>query len=152
MSIQSPQGNTIGSIKQKWGLRPELHVKDESNQVQFIVKGPFCQFSCRCGDVEFPVRKLVYIDRTLKFYNSNVNTFKFNITSQIYSSDGISECGKISKRWRGVLHEAFTDADIFGVKFPPSINPNMKALLLGATFLIVRKILTLLLKLCLLKT
>jgi len=46
------------------------------------------------------------------------------------------EIGKITKRWSGVLKEAFTDADNFGVAFPPEADPARKALLLGAVFLI----------------
>lgn len=133
IQVQSPHGNTIGSVQQKWGLRPILQIKDETNAVVFIVQGPLCQFSCRCGDVEFPVSQTQCLnDKEISL------TFLQPVSIiQIYASDGISECGKISKRWRGVLHEALTDADIFGVKFPPGINPQMKALLIGATFLIV---------------
>lgn len=57
MTIESPPGNRIGLIEQKWGIRPELLVKDSNDSIVFIVKGPLCQFSCRCGDVDFPVRK-----------------------------------------------------------------------------------------------
>jgi len=45
-------------------------------------------------------------------------------------------CGKITKKWSGVLKEGFTDADNFGVTFPGDCETGLKGLLLGAVFLI----------------
>ncbi len=44
--------------------------------------------------------------------------------------------GKIAKRWSGVLKEAFTDSDHFGIEFPAGLERAHKALLLGVVFLI----------------
>lgn len=52
--------------------------------------------------------------------------------------DGETVVGKISKQWSGLLREAFTDADYFGITFPMDLDVKMKAVLLGALFLIVR--------------
>jgi uncharacterized protein YxjI len=46
------------------------------------------------------------------------------------------EVGQITKQWSGLLREAFTDADTFGVKYGPGMNPQLRALALAATFLI----------------
>ena len=46
------------------------------------------------------------------------------------------QVGKISKRRSGVLKEAFTDADNFGISFPMDLDVKIKATLLGAVFLI----------------
>jgi uncharacterized protein YxjI len=46
------------------------------------------------------------------------------------------EYGRITKRWSGLLKEGFTDADKFGVLFPAEWDVRLKALLLGAVFLI----------------
>ena len=47
------------------------------------------------------------------------------------------EVGKISKQFGGILREAFTDADTFGVEFPPTgMGSDVRKILLGATFLI----------------
>ena len=46
------------------------------------------------------------------------------------------EIGKISKKWSGLLKEAFTDADTFGVEFSPAMAPPLRSLVLAATFLI----------------
>lgn len=45
--------------------------------------------------------------------------------------------GRISKQWGGLLREALTDADDFGLQFPLDLDVRVKAVLLGATFLIV---------------
>jgi hypothetical protein len=47
-----------------------------------------------------------------------------------------SECGLISKRWSGMTKEVFTDADTFGIEFPKGISSELKAVFLGAVFLI----------------
>ncbi len=45
--------------------------------------------------------------------------------------------GAIRKQWGGMLKEAFTQADTFGVEFEdPGLDPELKQLLLVATFLI----------------
>ena len=55
-------------------------------------------------------------------------------TFEIRKEDG--EYGKITKKWSGLLKEGFTDADNFGVSFPASWDKKIKALFLGAVFLI----------------
>lgn len=53
----------------------------------------------------------------------------------VIKNDG-EEFGKITKKWSGLLKESFTDADNFGVEFPANWNVKLKALFLGAVFLI----------------
>lgn len=48
--------------------------------------------------------------------------------------------GRISKEWGGLLREALTDADDFGLQFPIDLDVRVKAVLLGATFLIVSRL------------
>lgn len=50
-------------------------------------------------------------------------------------NDGV-EYGKITKKWSGLLKEGFTDTDNFGVMFPAEWDVKLKALFLGAVFLI----------------
>ena len=45
--------------------------------------------------------------------------------------------GKISKQWSGLIKEFFTDTDNFGIQFPMDLDVKIKAVLLGALFLIV---------------
>ena len=47
-----------------------------------------------------------------------------------------SQCGVISKRWGGLGREMFTDADAFGIEFPKGISAALKAVFVGAVFLI----------------
>jgi len=56
----------------------------------------------------------------------------------VLSSDGSRQVGVISKQWSGIAREAFTDADVFGISFPMDLDVKMKAVMLGACFLIVR--------------
>lgn len=50
--------------------------------------------------------------------------------------EGEEVFGKITKKWSGLLKEGFTDADNFGVTFPVDWPDKIKALCLGAVFLI----------------
>lgn len=47
------------------------------------------------------------------------------------------QVGKISKQWSGLAREMFTDADFFGITFPMDLDVKMKAVMMGACFLIV---------------
>ena len=60
-----------------------------------------------------------------------------SFSHQVLSADGDVQVGKISKQWSGLIKEAFTDTDNFGVSFPADLDVRMKATLLGAVFLIV---------------
>lgn len=51
--------------------------------------------------------------------------------------DEAESVGRISKHWTGIVKEAFSDADNFGIQFPLDLDVKMKAVLLGASFLIV---------------
>lgn len=53
------------------------------------------------------------------------------------SVDEKENVGRISKQWTGFVKEAFTDADNFGIQFPMNLDVKMKAVMLGACFLIV---------------
>lgn len=59
------------------------------------------------------------------------------IFPQLKGKDGGKSIGRISKQWSGLLKEAFTDADNFGIQFPLDMDVKMKAVLMGACFLIV---------------
>lgn len=46
------------------------------------------------------------------------------------------EVGRIQKKWGGLLREAFSDADTFGVECEPTVPVELRKILLVATFLI----------------
>lgn len=109
MEVTAPPGTPIGSIQQEWSIfKPKFSVKDASGETVLMIEGPLCTFSM-CGDVEF----------------------------NVLSRDGSTKVGKISKQWSGFVREAFTDADMFGINFPLDLDVKMKAVMLGACFLIV---------------
>lgn len=60
------------------------------------------------------------------------------VALQLKSKDNDKPIGRISKQWSGLLKEVFTDTDNFGIQFPLDMDVKMKAVLLGACFLIVR--------------
>lgn len=51
--------------------------------------------------------------------------------------DETSAVGRISKKWSGFVQEMFTDTDNFGISFPMDLDVKMKAVMIGACFLIV---------------
>lgn len=115
MEVSSPPGNLIGTIEQEWSIfKPAFTIKNGNGETVLRIQGPFCTMSI-CGDVEF----------------------------EVLSADGDTQVGKISKQWSGLLREMFTDADYFGITFPMDLDVRMKAVMLGACFLIVRITLTL---------
>lgn len=90
-------------------FKPCFKICNAAGDTVLRIEGPFCTFSM-CGDVEFSV----------------------------LSRDGSTKVGRITKQWSGLARELFTDADHFGISFPIDLDVNIKAVLLGACFLIVR--------------
>ena len=66
--------------------------------------------------------------------NTNIHFF------QIIDPSG-TDVGCISKQWMGALTEFFMDKDTFKIDFPENINLETKAVLLGATMLVVKNLL-----------
>jgi len=108
LEVSSPPGTTIGFVDQRWScIKPKFDIKDGDGNVALTIIGPWCTYSC-AGDVEF----------------------------KIMTPDESVEVGRISKQWSGLLKEAFTDMDNFGITFPMDLDVRCKATLIGAAFLI----------------
>ncbi|KAB5579782.1 hypothetical protein PHYPO_G00198930 [Pangasianodon hypophthalmus] len=108
LEVQSPPGTPIGYVVQTWHpYLPKYTVQNEKKQDVLKIMGPCCTFKC-CSDVNF----------------------------EVLSMDETASVGRISKQWTGYVQEAFTDADNFGIKFPLDLDVKIKAVLLGACFLI----------------
>ncbi|XP_031452137.1 phospholipid scramblase 1-like isoform X2 [Phasianus colchicus] len=106
--IQAPPGTPVGYVVQNWHpCLPKFTIQDEKKMDVLKISGPCVVCSC-CEDVNFEVKSL----------------------------DEVSNVGRISKQWSGFLKEAFTDTDNFGVSFPMDLDVKMKAVMLGACFLI----------------
>lgn len=108
IEVSAPPGRYIGSVDQKWSMfYPHFSIKDANGDTVLRIQGPFCTYSICGADVDF----------------------------RILTLDG-TEIGKISKQWSGLARELFTDADFFGISFPIDLDVYIKAILLGACFLI----------------
>ncbi|XP_039757998.1 phospholipid scramblase 1 isoform X3 [Pararge aegeria] len=106
--VTAPPGTVVGSIEQVWSIcRPSFVIKNASGDVVLRIKGPLFTYTF-CGQRQF----------------------------NVYSKDGEAKVGKITKNWSGLAREAFTDADNYGIKFPMDLDVRIKAVLLGACFLI----------------
>ncbi|XP_041270317.1 phospholipid scramblase 1-like isoform X2 [Onychostruthus taczanowskii] len=55
---------------------------------------------------------------------------------EVKSLDETCPVGRISKQWTGLVREVFTDTDNFGISFPMDLDVKMKAVMIGACFLI----------------
>ncbi len=141
-----------GSTLLRWflkALRPfTITVLTENSQVILRVIRPFRFYFHRADVVDSQGQTIGVIER------------RFSVLRRIYSvldssgeevfqllgpilhpwtfqirNDGV-EYGKITKKWSGLLKEGFMDADNFGVMFPGEWDVKLKALFLGAVFLI----------------
>lgn len=108
MEVQAPPGTTIGYVQQDWHpCLPRFSIQGANKETLMKLEGPCFACNC-CGDVNFELK----------------------------SKDGSESIGRISKQWSGLLKEVFTDTDNFGIQFPLDMDVKMKAVLMGATFLI----------------
>lgn len=62
------------------------------------------------------------------------------LSPQILTIDEVSKIGKISKQWSGLMREIFSDSDNFGIQFPMDLDVRIKAVMIGACFLIVSEV------------
>uniref|UniRef100_A0A6Q2XU69 Phospholipid scramblase n=1 Tax=Esox lucius TaxID=8010 RepID=A0A6Q2XU69_ESOLU len=108
LEVQAPPGTTIGYVTQDWNpCLPKFSIKGPNKETVMKLEGPCFACNC-CGDVNF----------------------------ELTGVDGGKPIGRISKQWSGLLKEVFTDTDNFGIQFPLDMDVKMKAVLMGACFLI----------------
>ncbi|GLV37595.1 scramblase 1 [Carabus blaptoides fortunei] len=108
MVVSAPPGNIVGTVQQEWSIFcPSFTIRNPVGDVVLCIEGPFCTMSI-CGDVEF----------------------------KVMSADKEHQVGRISKQWSGLMREMFTDTDYFGITFPMDLDVKMKAVMMGACFLI----------------
>ncbi|XP_077083398.1 phospholipid scramblase 1-like isoform X2 [Siphateles boraxobius] len=108
IEVQAPLGVTIGYVKQEWScFLPKFSILGLNNEVLLKIQGPFLPLKC-CGDINFEVKGM----------------------------NGGKSIGRIIKQRSGFLKKCFTDASNFCIQFPLDLDVKMKAVLLGACFLI----------------
>ncbi|XP_051516640.1 phospholipid scramblase 2-like [Myxocyprinus asiaticus] len=108
LEVQAPPGTTVGYVKQDWHpCYPKFSIQGSNKETLMKLEGPCLACNC-CSDVNFELK----------------------------GKDGGQSIGRISKQWSGLLKEVFTDTDNFGIQFPLDMDVKMKAVLMGACFLI----------------
>ncbi|OXA52349.1 phospholipid scramblase 1 isoform X2 [Folsomia candida] len=115
IAVYAPLGQLAGTVEQEWTWwTPKFTVKNWDGVDIFKIVGPCCTLAC-FSDVEFQI-----------------------FSSKMENDETIStdEIGRISKKWGGLAREMLTDADNFGISFPVDLDVRLKAVLLGALFLI----------------
>ncbi|CAF1028674.1 unnamed protein product [Rotaria sordida] len=110
--VESPPGTVIGFVTQECSCwRMKYVLKDITGNPILTIIGPGCicdgPYACCCEN-------------------------KFTL----YGTDGITEIGAIHKKYRGFIAEAMTTADTFTIRMPLDLDVKMKAVALGALFLI----------------
>jgi len=105
--VEAPVGTVVGYARQSQSCcLPKYKILDAEFDELAHIVGPFCV--CGCSDVNFPVM----------------------------SSKTNDEIGQVTKQWSGLARELFTTADHFSISFPQDMDVRMKAIYLGALFLI----------------
>ncbi|CAA2962542.1 Hypothetical predicted protein [Olea europaea subsp. europaea] len=108
LTVSTSNGQLLGTVEEEFHiLNPSFSVKNAAGSTVLRVEGPMCAMSCLGGSVVF----------------------------QVLNMSGVS-VGTISKEWGGFVRELFTDADSFHMSFPVDLDPAIKAVCMGALFLI----------------
>ncbi|XP_060077915.1 phospholipid scramblase 2-like [Ylistrum balloti] len=109
IAVEAPVGTVVGYVRQERSFwTPHYSIRDANRDLVFNIKGPCCVMNGCCWDQEFVV----------------------------WSKDWTEEVGKINKKWGGFTKELYTDVDNFGINFPMDLDVKLKAVMLGAVFLI----------------
>ncbi|XP_068135347.1 phospholipid scramblase 2-like isoform X2 [Hyperolius riggenbachi] len=107
MQVEAPPGTVIGHIKQNWNpCFPRFTIMNEMEEEVLKLYGPCIPLRC-FFDTYFELKTL-----------------------------NKSDIGRISKPWMDPVKETFTDVHFFGASFPMDLDVKMKAVVLGACFLI----------------
>ena len=125
-----------------------MRVQELHGDTAFVIQRPFRFFFSEI-EIQDPMgRRMGGVQREFAFVNSRYTvtgrrpTEKYEIFGPLFRPWTFKirkqgqDCGLISKRWAGLRKETFTDADSFGIEFPPGISHDLKAVFLGAVFLI----------------
>ena len=125
-----------------------MRVQTPHGETAFVIQRPFRFYFSEVEIQDVLGKRLGVVQRQFSVLNSLYTVTgsrpaeKYEIFGPLFKPwtfkirRGGQECGLISKRWGGLRKEMFTDADSFGIEFPQGISPEMKAVFLGAVFLI----------------
>ncbi|XP_051557443.1 phospholipid scramblase 1-like isoform X2 [Myxocyprinus asiaticus] len=108
LEVQAPPGTTIGYVKQNCHpFLPVFSIQGPDKKVLMKIRGPYLPCKC-CGDINFEVK----------------------------GKKGGKPFGQVTKQRGGCIRKCFTDATNYTVQFPKNMDVKMKAVLMGACFLI----------------
>lgn len=110
IEVATASGTLLGKVIQKWSLWVPKFVVTKKKKVIFLIKGQYCTCSCCCGSIDVQFKIINPYDK--------------------------SKIGCISKYVSGIVTDISSDADDFGISFPMETDIKMKAVLLGAIFLL----------------
>jgi uncharacterized protein YxjI len=141
-----------GSTPARWFLKAHrpftISVLSEEGEPVLQVRRPFRFFFHRAEVVDGQGNRLGVIEKRFSLLRRVYAVFDssgqeaFQLFGPILHPwtfeirQGEETLGKITKKWSGLMKEGFTDADNFGVTFPAEWDVKLKALFLGAVFLI----------------
>uniref|UniRef100_A0A8D2P8Q4 Phospholipid scramblase n=1 Tax=Zosterops lateralis melanops TaxID=1220523 RepID=A0A8D2P8Q4_ZOSLA len=108
LEVQSPPGTIAGYVVQNWDpFLPKFTIQNQSKEDVLKIIGPCA--TCGCfEDVDFEVKAL----------------------------NEMTTIGKISKYWSGFVNNVFTNTANFGIQVPVDLDVRIKAVMIGACFLI----------------
>ena len=107
MTVKAPlTGEILGVVKQEFFCCEPKFSVYDKDDNKVFIINGPC-IQCGCGDIEFAI-------------------------NDIHGN----KCGAVTKKWSGILKEAYTDADNFNLSFPLDLDVKLKATLLGAVFMI----------------
>jgi uncharacterized protein YxjI len=125
MQIRDAHGNVALTIERPWTwFFSEIHVRDAQGQEIGMIDQRFAFFARQFAVLGPDNRVLA------ELHGPFFRPWTFRVLQ------GGQEVGRITKKWSGLLREAFTDADTFGVEMGPAMDPRLRPLVLAATFLI----------------
>lgn len=109
VEVMAPPGTTVGYVIEEWSICTKFRVENAMHETVLLIDGPCFPCQCICNAA---------------------------VVFRVLSKDGSIEVGRISKTWGGLAKEIFTDADNYGISFPHDMDISIKAVLIGAAFLI----------------
>ena len=150
--LAAEQGDGLAALLTRWFLKAArpftMHILTPEGAPVFVLKKAFRFFFHKLEIFDANEKLLGSIEMRFSFVRRHY-TVTDHTTGEVDHIVGplfkpwtfhISrlgeEAGVITKKWSGLLAEAFSDADNFGITFPPGIDAHQKALFLGAVFLI----------------
>ncbi|ETE59375.1 Phospholipid scramblase 3, partial [Ophiophagus hannah] len=121
--------NCCGSLR-----RFSMRIDDPSGREVIRLVRPL-----KCMEVQSPPGATIgYVVQTWHPFmpRFSIQNVEKETVLRVKTRDESRGVGRISKQWSGLLKEVFTDTDNFGIQFPIDLDVKVKAILLGACFLI----------------